>query len=67
MSITLLPAYGRDYTSKTAVLADFNANKDFVIIEWNQKITYINKEQIDAGSKVWFRYARQRKIFEHTV
>lgn len=25
----LMPAYGRDYKSKAALLADFNANKDF--------------------------------------
>ena len=30
MIATLTPAYGRDYTSKRATLADFNANMDFV-------------------------------------
>ena len=29
--ITLIPAYGRDYKSKKEVMADWNANKDFVI------------------------------------
>ena len=29
--MTLTPAYGRDYTTKKAVLADWNANKDFTI------------------------------------
>jgi hypothetical protein len=27
---TLTPAYGRDYTSKKAAVADLNAGKDFV-------------------------------------
>ena len=30
-TITVVPAYGRDYTSKAKVLADWNANKDFII------------------------------------
>ena len=29
-SYTLTPAYGRVYTSKKAVLADYNAYKDFI-------------------------------------
>lgn len=29
-SFTLTPAYGRVYTSKKQVLADYNANKDFI-------------------------------------
>jgi hypothetical protein len=29
-SFTLTPAYGREYTSKRAVLADYNAGKDFI-------------------------------------
>ena len=27
--LTLIPAYGRDYSSRTAVSEDFDANKDF--------------------------------------
>lgn len=29
MQETLIPAYGRDYKSKAAVLSDWNAGKDF--------------------------------------
>lgn len=29
-SFTLTPAYGRTYNSKAAVLADYNAGKDFI-------------------------------------
>lgn len=28
--MTLTPAYGRDYKSKAAVLADWNADQDFI-------------------------------------
>ena len=31
MFLTLVPAYGRDYKSKKAVLADWEANIDFLI------------------------------------
>jgi len=31
--LTLIPAYGRDYKSKKEVIADFEANKDFVIAD----------------------------------
>ena len=33
MHPTLTPAYGRDYKSKKAVLADFNADKDFILAD----------------------------------
>jgi hypothetical protein len=32
---TLLPAYGRDYKNKAAILADLNGNKDFCN-QWHQ-------------------------------
>lgn len=31
MRYTLTPAYGRDYKSRAAVLADLNAGKDFMV------------------------------------
>ena len=31
-TLTLQPAYGRDYKSKAAVLADWNDNKDFRVV-----------------------------------
>jgi len=41
----LTPAYGRDYKSKAAILADFNANKDFVANDYN-KGGYITKNEL---------------------
>jgi hypothetical protein len=58
---TLIPAHGRDYTSKEALLADFNAGKDFVLCSL-LRYEYINKEQIAKGVKVNIRYARQRRV-----
>ena len=55
-SITGVPAYGRDYKSKAAVLADWQAGKDFRDALSGQ---YFNK---DSGlSTVWVRYDNMRK------
>lgn len=63
----LLPAYGRDYTSKRAVLADFYANLDFIAREWNKPDTYVNCEQLPVGTVVEFRYKKMVRQFFHTV
>ena len=62
MYISAVPAYGRDYTSKAAVLADWNANKDFQIMDLRMS-GYINREQAaKEGITVNVRYAKQRKV-----
>lgn len=50
MYLTLVPAYGRDYKSKKAVLADWEANRDFLIQDISSPYDgrYINKQ--DATS-----------------
>lgn len=55
--MTLTPAYGRDYKSKAAVAADFDADKDFLLDG-----KPINKSQIvPMGLKtVNIRYLRLR-------
>jgi len=65
--IILQPAFGRDYKSKAAVLADFDANKDFILNDrdsrWDNKP--INKEQIEEtypGQKVNIRYSNNKKV-----
>lgn len=42
----LTPAYGRDYKSKGAVLADWNSGKDFVLnhLGWS---TYANRQSAE--------------------
>jgi len=46
--MTLTPAYGRDYKSKKAALADWNANKDFVINDISSPHNGRNVNKADA-------------------
>jgi hypothetical protein len=50
--ITLVPAYGRDYKSKTQVLADWNGDKDFVIQNMFHPDDgrYCNKSELPKGT-----------------
>lgn len=62
MYLSAIPAYGRDYTSKAAVLADWKANKDFQIMDLRMS-GYINREQAAKENiTVNVRYAKQRKV-----
>lgn len=64
--MSLTPAYGRDYQSKAAVLADFNDNKDFIIADimsrWDGKPA--NKSDLQAAGEkmVNIRYDNLRKV-----
>jgi hypothetical protein len=62
MHFVVSPAYGRDYRSKAAAIADWEADKDFVIegpIEHAGR--YINRP--DAGHAVIeIRYCRKMKV-----
>lgn len=64
--ITLVPAYGRDYTSKAKLLADWNAGKDFVIADMSSPYDGkpANKEDLTrAGYKnVNIRYKKMRQV-----
>ena len=62
MHLTLSPAYGRDYKSKKDVIADFEANKDFILHSFDAGDTYINREQINPGSTCNIRYGQMRKV-----
>lgn len=63
MRTTVLPAYGRDYKSAKAVLADFGANKDFIICDFFSQFygSYINAEQLEIGDTLAVRYDGKRK------
>lgn len=63
MRLTVTPAYGRDYKSAKAVLADFAANKDFQICDMFSPDDgrYINAEQLKPGDTLAVRYARNTK------
>jgi len=62
--MTLTPAYGRDYKSAAAAVADLQSGKDFILADfsspWNGKP--INKRGIPAGTTVRIRFAGLRKI-----
>ena len=58
---TLLPAYGRDYTTKAGAVSDFLAGKDFLLTN-DARLTYINREQIAPGTKVNIRFANARRV-----
>ena len=57
--MTLLPAYGRDYKSKKAVLADFNNGLDFVMAATGQ---YCSIRDAAQFKNVSLRYNKHRSI-----
>lgn len=57
--LILTPAYGRDYNSKDAVLADYNEGKDFML---QPQGCYISKRDV-TDEVVKFRYSKLRKVF----
>ena len=61
MFLTLLPAYGRDYKSKKAIIEDLNNNKDFLE---STSLKAINKQQFKELNISSFnvRYDQHRKI-----
>jgi len=60
--LNLKPAYGRDYTSRTKLLADFNAGKDFILTNIGFR-GYANNEDCRYKKEITFRYAKLRKQF----
>lgn len=64
--MTLTPAYGRDYKSKAAVQADFDADKDFIIADVFHQYSGkpVNKSGLkEAGEHlVMIRFDKNRKI-----
>ena len=62
---TVTPAYGRDYKSKKAALAEWNSNEDFIINDisnrWDGKP--VNKQGAEEGKlSIMIRYDQLRKI-----
>jgi hypothetical protein len=59
--VTASGAYGRDYKSKKAVLADWNAYKDFTMR--GMRGGYINRQDADRdGIEMNIRYDNDRKV-----
>lgn len=61
--MTVTPAYGRDYKSAKAALADWEAGKDFVIADFfsGNDGRYISNADC-AGENIMIRYDRLTKI-----
>jgi hypothetical protein len=60
MYCEVIPAYGRDYKSASAVKADWQANRDFIDAASGR---YINRQDAEsAGLIVMARYAKLRKV-----
>lgn len=67
--LTLVPAYGRDYKSKAAVEADFNADKDFIVqdISSPHDGRYVNRRDLVkfhnfSGATVNIRYKKLASV-----
>jgi len=58
--LVLTPAYGRDYKSKKALLEDFNANKDFLVVSMRNPC-YATRDEL-TGNTVELRYDQLRKL-----
>jgi hypothetical protein len=57
----LLPAYGRDYKSQKDVLADWNANKDF-LTAGGQYTSKSDLVKFHPGQTITIRYDKNRKV-----
>ncbi len=61
-TLILIPAYGRDYKSKTALMEDWNGNKDFrvaTMMDANDG-RYTSVRDIDAFRKEGYKWVNIR-------
>ena len=63
---TLLPAYGRDYTNKTAVIQAFQKGLDFEHVKLGG-FKYCSIRDAKAGDLVKIRYDKERKVVFYRV
>jgi hypothetical protein len=61
--ITMIPAYGRDYTNAKKAIADWKAGKDFIVMSWGHpfdtKPANINDMK---NEKIMLRFSRLEKM-----
>lgn len=72
--MTLAPAYGRDYQNSKDLLADWEADKDFKVVDFtyrHQEGSNINKEDVETSfpglQTITFRYKKLTMVFVHPV
>lgn len=59
--LQVIPAYGRDYKSRAAVLEDWASGKDFQIVGVHPDAgRYVNRD--DHSGPVTVRYGKLRKV-----
>ncbi len=64
-SMTLTPAYGRDYKNQQQIRIDWESNKDFVVNDVDHPYCgkYCNKKDLIGQVKtVYIRYAKNTKV-----
>ena len=70
MNVTLTPAYGRDYKSKKAVLAGWNAGQDFSIATFALSVSspsygrYMSERDNEPFTSIWIRYNNLERIIQ---
>lgn len=63
--MNLTPAYGRDYGSRAAILADLKSGKDFIIADMSSPYNgkpINNVGLVNVGRDVTVRYSNLRKV-----
>jgi hypothetical protein len=69
--LTVGPAYGRDYHNKAQIEADWEAGKDFVVLDVSSRWygSYINREDAERAGiqRVNVRYQQNRKMHSFKV
>ena len=62
----IVPAFGRDYKSKKALVQDWEEGKDFIISDFMHPYSgkYVNNESVKSMSPLILtaRYDRKRKV-----
>lgn len=64
--MVLTPAYGRDYKSGKAAIADLESQKDFCLCD-GPRSTYINLQQMQVGDVLEIRFKRLTELVVYTV
>ncbi len=59
--LSATPAYGRDYKSAKAVKADWEAGKDFLVMDFRES-GYINKDDKPENVTLNIRYQNLTKV-----
>lgn len=63
----MAPAYGRSYRTAEEALADFHANKDFMVTTGRQSAYSTKREMIQYGFNVFEIYLSWRSDAPYTV